>query len=67
MSIRLVIHAGTHKTATTASQGVCFENRELLATWGVIYPIARQHSELAHQSQRAETELAAKFKDTAFF
>ena len=54
MSIRLVIHAGTHKTATTAFQGVCFENRELLATWGVIYPFARQHSELAHQLQRGE-------------
>ena len=54
MSIRLFIHAGTHKTATTAFQGVCFENRELLATWGVIYPFARQHSELAHQLQRGE-------------
>ena len=54
MSIRLFIHAGTHKTATTAFQGVCFENRALLATWGVIYPFARQHSELAHQLQRGE-------------
>ena len=54
MSIRLFIHAGTHKTATTAFQGVCFENRELLATWGVFYPFARQHSELAHQLQRGE-------------
>ena len=54
MSIRFVIHAGTHKTVATAFQGVCFENRELLATWGVIYPFARQHSELAHQLQRGE-------------
>jgi len=54
MSIRLFIHAGTHKTATTAFQGVCFENRELLATWGVTYLFARQHSELTHQLQRGE-------------
>lgn len=36
--MRLVVHAGTHKTATTAFQDICHRNRALLAKHGIHYP-----------------------------
>lgn len=35
---RLILHIGTHKTATTTIQKSFFNNRKLLASHGVIYP-----------------------------
>ena len=35
---KLIVHAGTHKTATTSFQKICFENREKLAKGGILYP-----------------------------
>jgi hypothetical protein len=37
--IKLIVHAGTHKTATTSFQKICFENRLDLASKGVLYPL----------------------------
>lgn len=34
----IVIHAGTHKTATTTIQETLHRNREILATRGIVYP-----------------------------
>ena len=36
---KLIIHAGTHKTATTSFQQVCFDNREQLTKLGISYPL----------------------------
>ncbi len=35
---RLIIHVGTHKTATTTIQKTFFANRKLLARYGLLYP-----------------------------
>ena len=36
--MEIVIHAGTHKTATTQFQSICYENKTLLEKHGVLYP-----------------------------
>ena len=36
---KLIVHAGTHKTATTSFQQVCFDNREQLTKSGISYPL----------------------------
>lgn len=41
---RLVLHIGTHKTATTTIQDTFYANRELLAQHGVIYPALGKHT-----------------------
>ena len=41
---RLVLHIGTHKTATTTIQDTFHANRDLLAQHGVIYPALGKHS-----------------------
>jgi hypothetical protein len=38
--VRIVFHAGTHKTGTTSIQGVLAANRNLLANRGIYYPSA---------------------------
>lgn len=35
----LIVHAGTHKTATTSFQGICFHNRDQLINNGIYYPL----------------------------
>lgn len=35
----LIVHAGTHKTATTSFQSICFKNRDQLADNGIYYPL----------------------------
>jgi len=41
---RLILHIGTHKTASTMIQNTLFKNRDLLATHGVIYPALGKHT-----------------------
>ena len=41
---RLVLHIGTHKTATTTVQDTFHNNRTLLAEQGVVYPDLGRHS-----------------------
>ncbi len=41
---RLVLHIGTHKTATTTIQDTFHANRDLLAQHGVVYPALGKHS-----------------------
>ena len=36
--MRLIIHAGLHKTATTSFQRLCFNNVSILAKGGLLYP-----------------------------
>lgn len=36
--MRVIIHAGTHKTGTTSIQKILFDNRDWLAERGIIYP-----------------------------
>ena len=37
--MKLLLHAGTHKTATTEFQETCYANHELLSESGLFYPI----------------------------
>ena len=36
--MRLILHSGTHKTATTTFQGICFKYKELLSKDSLYYP-----------------------------
>ena len=38
MSMKLILHAGTHKTGTTSIQKALFDNRLWLRQYGLIYP-----------------------------
>lgn len=49
--MRLILHAGTHKTGTTSIQKALFDNRVLLREYGLIYPDGRgvyRKERLAH-------------------
>ena len=39
--MRFVIHIGTHKTGSSSIQAFCAENRDVLLSRGVIYPLTR--------------------------
>jgi len=41
---KLILHIGTHKTATTTVQDTFYANRALLADYGVIYPDLGRHT-----------------------
>lgn len=60
--MRLIIHAGLHKTASTSFQKFCHDNRETLAAHGVHYPQlaknAFNHNAIAHQFQSGHFERA---------
>ncbi|WP_460274236.1 hypothetical protein [Celeribacter sp. ULVN23_4] len=72
MKPKLILHAGTHKTGTTAIQAFCAANRDMLAQQGLLYPTlplhgkkaAQQHHDIAHalaeKSQRLTIKTAAK-------
>lgn len=52
--MKLIIHCGLHKTATTSFQNLCAENRSLLRSLGIHYPKfgeSNQHSGLMHEAQ----------------
>ncbi|MBO6865609.1 MAG: hypothetical protein JJ877_01085 [Thalassococcus sp.] len=52
--MKLIIHCGLHKTATTAFQRICSDNRALLAENAILYPHydeTKQHSKLMHKIQ----------------
>jgi hypothetical protein len=68
--VRLVLHAGTPKTGTTALQQALFRNRDALASRGIWYPPARvdpvqkKHQFLVELLLAGdETALAAAFDD----
>jgi hypothetical protein len=74
--MRLILHAGTHKTGTTSIQKVLADNRDALRTQGVFYPTGRvpfgesavPHHEFAHAMTGADPEgrrLAAAFVSSA--
>lgn len=52
--MRLILHAGTHKTGTTTIQKVLHDNREWLAERGLVYPVlppftgTRAHLNFSH-------------------
>jgi len=55
LALRLAIHCGVHKTATTSFQKLCADNRALLRNLGIFYPefgAEDQHSQLLHDAQR---------------
>lgn len=82
MRPRLILHAGTHKTGTTAIQAFCATNRDELNRRGYHYPTlpvpgrraSNQHHDLAHafagRSSRLTRDEAAKlfceFAEAAF-
>jgi len=41
---RVIVHIGTHKTATTTVQDTFYANADLLAQHGLIYPTFRKHT-----------------------
>jgi hypothetical protein len=62
--MRLVIHCGCHKTATTTFQRFCDLNRALLLQARICYPKYRehdQHSNLMWRIQREGTEAFGRF------
>ena len=43
----LIIHCGTHKTATSAFQDICYRNHSALLRFGILYPLIKpKESEL---------------------
>lgn len=72
MKPKLILHAGTHKTGTTAIQAFCAANRDALAKQGLFYPTlplhgkkaVQQHHDIAHalaeKSQRLTIKTASK-------
>lgn len=62
--MRLFIHCGLHKTATTSFQRLCKEYQSDLLKFGVYYPNYSnkfQHSFLLHDVQRQDIKVAEKF------
>ena len=67
MKPKLILHAGTHKTGTTAIQAFCAANREALAGQGIVYPTlpikgtnaSNQHHDLAHAFAGKSSRLTA--------
>ena len=62
--MKLIVHAGTHKTATTSFQRLCYNNFENLIASRVLYPKYRnwkQHSYLAWQFQRQNQPVISDF------
>src|SRR5688572_14535297 len=51
--MRLILHAGTHKTGTTSIQAALAENRRWLSERGFVYPqlsfCSRSHNGFAHR------------------
>ena len=39
--MRFVIHIGTHKTGSSSIQAFCAENRDIMLSRGVVYPLTR--------------------------
>lgn len=46
--MKLVLHAGTHKTGTTTTQTVLAKNREWLRPRGIFYPLFSKDNKRAH-------------------
>lgn len=66
--MRLVIHGGLHKTATTSFQALCWQNRQVLFQQGIVYPEFRtwkQHGYAAWDLQRHKYRAVQKFLTTA--
>ena len=56
--IKLIIHIGTHKTASTTFQRLCTNSREVLIENGLVFPqysTWNQHSFAAWMSQKRDT------------
>ena len=67
--MRLIIHAGLHKTATTTFQEICFKNIDLLYKDGICYPRflgQKNHSCAAWLLQERDTQGLNHFLDESF-
>ena len=68
--MKIIIHAGTHKTATTSFQALCARSHKKLLKSGILYPIIKhpkyknqftfQHSIYARDLSRKHPELTKK-------
>ncbi len=66
--MRLVVHAGTHKTATTAFQEICHHNRAALMAAGICYPEwekRKNHGFLALSLRQGDTAHVGKLLSRA--
>lgn len=70
-NLRVIVHAGTHKTGTTSIQTALARNRDWLFEHGYLYPKLRDytgdHNKLAHRLARGEQpniNLASKLNAT---
>lgn len=66
--MRLICHAGTHKTGSTSFQRLCAENREKLLEAGLLFPQFRnwqQHSYLAWHLQMHDMGTVGAFFESA--
>lgn len=59
--MKLILHAGLHKTGSTAFQSLCAANADALAAAGVVYPTIDhalgQHGQAVHSLQRGDSAL----------
>lgn len=66
--MKLVIHCGLHKTATTSFQLLCAKNRALLHRCGVLFPELgphMQHSYLMHEIQSLGIDVLTDYLRTS--
>jgi len=67
--MKLIIHIGSQKTATTSIQHFCVHNRELLKSRGYLYPKNNTHpflfNFLAEQLARGEQDRVARYMQKA--
>lgn len=65
----LVVHIGTHKTATTSIQHFCVMNKDVLTREGYFYPkshfSAYEHNFLPDRLSRGDTEFVHRFMSDA--
>lgn len=67
--MKLVIHCGLHKTATTSFQKICDTNRNILYELGVNYPNFREHKQHSHllwEVQKSGLETLSAFLQKSF-
>jgi len=67
--MKLVIHCGLHKTATSSFQKFCTQNRALLRSFGINYPTFEQktqHSHLLWEAQRHNINVISFYFERIF-
>lgn len=67
--MKLIIHCGLHKTATSSFQEFCAQNRALLRSFGIHYPTyedKNQHSYLLWEAQRRSIKVLGSYLEKVF-